>query len=548
MKMKQKSAIILILAVLLLGYVGWLGAMGLRAEEPRRAMISIEMMEDGDYILPHMLGWPYYNKPPLFNWVMIIFFKIFGSTSEWVVRLPSLISLFLMSFFTWKWSKKHINQESALLASFFVITSADILYYGSVNTGEIDLLYAFIVFVQITLIYLFLHRKQYFHLFFWSYLFTAIGFLTKGLPSLTFQAFTLLMAVLYFKRFRILFSLQHLLGILIFALISGGYIYLLYLRGEHTGFIVRQFKEASQRTALDSNFLNTLAGIIESPAIFLKMIMPWPLAIPMVFFKPVRNKLKKNRYIVFSLLVIAVNFPLYWITGELRGRYIYPLVPFACIVLAYLFYEGLKSIPEISGITNRIMLFLTLLVPIAFVVVLLIPKLTLSLSTSIIIVVLAVLSAGLIYYVQRDKKYLVYLLILMMGVARIAMNITYIPLYEAESETTHLKAQVEEVLKITDHVEISVLGMPHVYDSRINLLGTSLPNYKVNVPPLISYQFPYYYYQKSMKVLRYTKDPKEGNYYIVKDYDKWRYPGEILYEFNDPSIQHQWILFTYGKE
>lgn len=546
--MNRKSILMATIIILFIGYVGWLGSIGLRAEEPRRAMVSIEMMESGDYILPKLIGWTYYNKPPLFNWVMIFFFKLFNNTSEWIVRLPSLISFFLMAFFTWKWSKKYINQEIALLASFFVITSADLLMYGSVNTGEIDLFYAFIVFVNITLIYVFLQRKQYFYLFFWSYLFTAIGFLTKGLPSLTFQGFTLLMAVIYFRKFRIIFSWQHLFGIFIFTLLTGGYIYLLYLRGEHMGFIVRQFKEASQRTGLDSNFWNTVVGVIESPAIFLKILMPWTLAIPMILIKSVRKKLLKDQYIVFSLLVLAVNFPLYWITGELRARYIYPLVPFACIVLAYLFYEGVKSTPKISEITHRVMLFLMSLVPITFVIALFVPMLHLKFSTSIIIGLLAVLSAGLIFYLRRDKNTAIYLLFLLMGLARISMNIIYIPLYKAESETTHLKAQVEEVLKTTDQVEISMLGMPHIYDSKINLLGFDLFNYQVSVPPIISYQFPYYYYRKSGKVLKYTQDPKKGNYYIVKDYDKWRYPGKIMYEFNDASIKHNWDLFQFGKE
>ena len=97
-KMSRKILIIIIVPTALLALFGWLGVYGLQGEEPRRALISIEMLKDGDYIFPHMFGWMYYNKPPLFNWLMVGFFQIMGTINEWAVRMPSTLSIIFLAF------------------------------------------------------------------------------------------------------------------------------------------------------------------------------------------------------------------------------------------------------------------------------------------------------------------------------------------------------------------------------------------------------------------------------------------------------------------
>src|SRR5262245_24401704 len=94
-RMNNRNSSFLLIAGLVVLYIlsalTNLGYFNLQGEEPRRALISIEMMKSGDYVLPHALGWEYYNKPPLFNWILSGFMSITGSTSEFVSRLPSLI-------------------------------------------------------------------------------------------------------------------------------------------------------------------------------------------------------------------------------------------------------------------------------------------------------------------------------------------------------------------------------------------------------------------------------------------------------------------------
>ena len=77
-----------------------LGYQQLGAEEPRRAIISIEMQESGNFIKATQMGEEYINKPVLFNWILCGMMWITGSSSEWVLRLPSLIFFFSAGIFS----------------------------------------------------------------------------------------------------------------------------------------------------------------------------------------------------------------------------------------------------------------------------------------------------------------------------------------------------------------------------------------------------------------------------------------------------------------
>jgi 4-amino-4-deoxy-L-arabinose transferase-like glycosyltransferase len=65
----------LFLLLILLALFGGLGIMDLRGEEPRRALVAWEMIRQANYLQPTIQGLPYYNKPPVFNWVVAVFFQ-----------------------------------------------------------------------------------------------------------------------------------------------------------------------------------------------------------------------------------------------------------------------------------------------------------------------------------------------------------------------------------------------------------------------------------------------------------------------------------------
>jgi len=538
---QKKYLIVIIFIGLLIAYFGWLGEIGLRAEEPRRALVSIEMMENGDYILPHMFGWVYYNKPPLFNWIMILFFKIFGSINEYIVRLPSVVAMFVLAFINWKFVNRYINQEVALLSSLFLLTSADILFYGSVNAGEIDLFYTLVVYIQLMVIFINLKKENYLKLFLLSYFFTGIGFLTKGLPSIAFQGLTLLAVFIYYRKFKLLFNWRHFLGLAVLVFIAGGYIYLLYLKGEHSGFLVRQVKEASQRTVVESSFWDSISGVLITPVEMVRMLLPWSLFLVLFFVRKIKKEIRAQNLVVFSLIFIVVNIPLYWITGDFKERYIYPFIPSACIVLAWLLYENVDRSPKIKNILEILFGIIVTLFPLILIATFFIPEASQSPTRYITTVVLIVASLPVVYFFWKQQQFRIYHFVLLMIMARIAMNTIYLEAYEKTSRATYYKNQVSEILKITGDDPLYMSGFPHTYYSSIDIGSKTYLNQIVNTAPIISFQVPYYITLQTGEVLIFTRDMQPDNYYLIME-KQIRQEVEILYRFDDKMTSHRWCL------
>ena len=58
------------------------------SDEGRYAEIPREMVETGDYIVPHLNYVRYFEKPPLFYWSVAISYELFGVT-EWSFRFTN---------------------------------------------------------------------------------------------------------------------------------------------------------------------------------------------------------------------------------------------------------------------------------------------------------------------------------------------------------------------------------------------------------------------------------------------------------------------------
>ncbi|MCB0640781.1 MAG: glycosyltransferase family 39 protein, partial [Phaeodactylibacter sp.] len=372
--MREKHLLLLLLLLAAVVFLGWQNVVELRGEEPRRAVVSMEMLFSRSFVVPQLNGWTYYNKPPLFNWVLILFFQLFQRFDEWVVRLPSLLSCFAIAGGQFWMMRRYYDRRTALLGAFFFLFGAEILLYATPFSGEIDLFFSLLICLQVWSIYYFFEKKQYWALFLLSYLFTALGVLTKGLPALPFQAFTLLALFVWKGRWKMLFGIQHISGILLLALIVGTYLWAFNQEAAVWLFIVRQYKEAAQRTGLENQWFSVLLGAGLVPLELLKLLLPGSLFGLFLLSKRVRQAVFSSDFARFSLLFILVNFPLYWFSGDFKPRYVYMFFPFFSGLFAVAAVQGLEAFQKTG---KGIFIFwkrLTLLFPIALLSLLLISE------------------------------------------------------------------------------------------------------------------------------------------------------------------------------
>ncbi|MGC9162882.1 MAG: ArnT family glycosyltransferase [Thiomonas sp.] len=72
-----------------------LGAAPIRdTNEALYASIALAMAHGGSWIIPHLNGVPYIEKPPLLYWLMALSFKVFGA-GAWQARLPGALAAWL---------------------------------------------------------------------------------------------------------------------------------------------------------------------------------------------------------------------------------------------------------------------------------------------------------------------------------------------------------------------------------------------------------------------------------------------------------------------
>jgi len=459
--MSKKFLIILILFSLFFALFLHLDYPFLRGEEQRRAVVAIECHESGNYIVPQLLGETYYNKPPMFNWVLAGFIFATGSFSEWVIRLPGVLALVVISLVLYGIVSRYLGKETGILSSLFLLTSADIFFFAVIYAGEIDLFYSMLVFFQVISVFYYFDKKEYFRLFVISYLFAAFGLLTKGFPSIAFQAFTLLAVCIWYRRWKLLFGWQHFAGIAVFGIIVGGYFYWYSLYGDVWAYLGNLFKETSQRSANEYSIGEIVLTLFVFPLQLFKLILPWSVFILFAFGRGRIRFIRSNKLLSFIMVFLIPNLIVYWISPELRNRYLYMFLPFIVVLPAVLYvnFASRQSvlnlwIERVFGVFIMLLAFFFILFPFL--------KVLHTLEGHIVILPVIFSSVFLTLFVSyvRFSKQRIYLFILAVVMARIGHDYCVLPYLNNNYRSAGYVKQVETITAYTEGEPVNYYGKP----------------------------------------------------------------------------------------
>ncbi|MEL6557791.1 MAG: glycosyltransferase family 39 protein [Bacteroidota bacterium] len=477
-----------------------LGLLSLQFEEPRRAIVALEMEISGNYINPKINGFDYYNKAPFYNWLLILFFKAFGSSDEWVVRLPTVFSFLAIALINYRIVRQQVNKQIAIHSSLIFLTASNLLYYFSFQ-GEIDMFYSLIVYLQIICLLYYFQHENYLKLFLISYALTGIGVITKGIPSLAFQAITILAIFIYYKRFKALFSIWNFVGIFVMCGIIGGYFYLYSLEDDPLPMITRLITESSKRSALEESWYKSLVQLYKFPLLVFTMFLPWSLL-------PFSTKLKlawktaiSNQWVRFSLIFVISNSVVYWLSPGTKDRYLYMFIPFISLIVVYLY--SLKPYKLFSWF---ILVFEAIGLLGAFAIPFFSKSLTLT-HNLLVAAYLLLISAICLYFYFKYSGYRLFQFVCFLLLVRIAFNFLVMPTRQVEKPSLELQAnQMIEagVEAITAGDKTISVYNPVVRDSVI------IP--MIKHPP---YQLSYYYTKKSGKILPYHENEQMGVIYLT---------------------------------
>jgi len=306
-----------------------------RGEESLRTIVAFEMVDSGNFLQPTFLGDLYFNKPPLFNWFIVLSSQ-FIPWSELTARIISIcfVSLTVLLIYIFSY-RTFQNKEMSLLSGLLYLVSLDILFwYGYL--AEIDATLAFFIFLMFVTQYLgYFEKKDIFVLL--SGLLGGFAFLLKGFPAFMFWWLTYFSFVIFDKNFRWFFRSVFLFSMLLMVLVPFSWI---LSSSNPELYLKRLFMESIVRAEGSSDIKKFVIHLISYPLLNFKQTIPVSLILVIILFSAYKSKahIKLPKEIKVLILTLFINYIPYLIAVHSKGRYVIPLFPILMVVSGYLIW------------------------------------------------------------------------------------------------------------------------------------------------------------------------------------------------------------------
>ena len=345
LRLRPWVPVALCLAVLPAALLVNLGLLPLIADEPIRALVALELQASGNLFVSTLQGEYYFNKPPLFNWLLLGLMHLFGAADEWVVRLPTVGALLGMGGSLYYFVGRRLGRGLGAAVALAFVTSGRMLFYDSF-LGLIDTLHALVTYLGFLAVFELGERRRWAALFVVSYALTAVGFLLKGLPSLVFQGAAL---AVYFLGsglasgvWRKLVSGAHALGLAVLGALVGGYFAVYSRYHPLREYLATLLDQSTQRTVAAQPWHESVAHLFKYPFDFIFNFLPWTLLLLCLARPGWRRILWAQPFLRFNALLFALLTPVFWLSPATIPRYLFVLTPLFFTVLAY-FYQQFRA-------------------------------------------------------------------------------------------------------------------------------------------------------------------------------------------------------------
>ncbi len=350
----------LVLALTLFSFFFLLGSRSLNEpDEGRYAEVAREMLETGNWLVPHIWYVPHLDKPPLTYWVVALSMTLFG-WNEWAVRLPlalaGLSGAGAVYFLGRSLAGRRVALWSVLLLQssllYFVMArmlTPDIiltqfitwaLYFGWRSWRSLDDLSAEEEEKRV------LSTR---HCFAWQLLAwtaMAFGFLTKG-PIAVILPVTAMAGLAIYRRLAVtrwqLMLLGSLSGLMVFSLIVGPWFALAFQA------VPGAFDYMVKGQALGHALGTTIKNRSGSPFYYLAILavgfLPWTFLLGWLWRKAHWRGLnpKHKEAWVWLTTWVGATFLLFSLMRAKLPAYILPIFPALSVLVSMRWFSGEQS-------------------------------------------------------------------------------------------------------------------------------------------------------------------------------------------------------------
>ncbi len=328
--------------------------------ETRYATIAENMLISSDWVTPRLPTEngleAYLSKPPLHFWLTAIAYKFLG-IDEWTSRLPSYLSLLLITLCLIIYSKNFLTKEAGYIAGIVTCTSPLIFVLAGSSTVDLTfgaLVFAALVFFAISAKKIELREKNFLaSAIFFS--FCALAFLTKGPLALILIGMPIAFFCLFKKSFAPISNLHLTTGTILFLGICAPWFYL--LEKANPGSVWYYFYNENYLRYVTKDYGGRYGAAHIRPygSIWIMLILsllPWSLYLFINLFNRAKNykqiSLKEINPWVFFSLACGLSPVLFFTVGRsILPAYVAPGIPGLALYLGYVLSSAKKKEPQV---------------------------------------------------------------------------------------------------------------------------------------------------------------------------------------------------------
>ncbi len=218
MKQIEKDSLLILACVIIFTlFFGIGGVPLLDPDEPVYAETAREMLQTGDFLSPRIFGEYWYDKPPMYYWLVAAAFKVFGC-SEFAARFPAALMGALTAFMLYFSVTKLFNERAGFWSSLILTSCIQFFYLSKAAVTDTSLL-----FFMTGALLSFLHKKYWL-----MYVCMGLATLVKGPIGIVFPGIIIFLYLLFMGQLREIFRMHVLRGLLVYLLVAGPWYYLMY--------------------------------------------------------------------------------------------------------------------------------------------------------------------------------------------------------------------------------------------------------------------------------------------------------------------------------
>ncbi|HLZ53326.1 MAG TPA: glycosyltransferase family 39 protein [Verrucomicrobiae bacterium] len=344
-------------------------------DEGRYSEIAREMIETGDWVVPHLWYLPHLDKPPLTYWLVAVSMKWFGQ-NEWAARLPLALAGIGGVWAVWLLGCSVGGRRVGFWSALILQTS--LLYFVMARMLTTDM---FLTLFNTWAIYFFWRswqslnsevtsRKSEFfswHLAGWVAI--ALGFSTKGPIALAIPLAALAALVIYrwksFAAKKLLWS-GLVVGLVLFVILVLPW-FLLVFRRVPESFHYMTLGQAAGHL-LGTTIKDRKGSLFYFFGILAVGLLPWTWLLGWLWRRAYWCGLdpkSKDGWVLLNTMTLF-TFALFSFSQAKLPPYILPIFPALAVMLAWRFFGGEPAAKPAAALAWRFCLVSSLLLPAVF--------------------------------------------------------------------------------------------------------------------------------------------------------------------------------------